>query len=190
MTAQPTASAVTHCTALGDVVAALVDGELDHDARERAQSHLLHCQGCRAEAEAQRRQKAQLAGLAAPAPAVELTARLLALQAPGTALPTGPFPASRPFPAPSRPAGAGRPAVAAAATGPAGLRSTLRRHRRRAAVGSSLAVLGVGVLIALGGPQGGASVAPVDPAGDGFVVDHVNRTVEVPSTTVRADLLP
>lgn len=183
------------CSALGDALAALVDGELDHDARERAQSHLLHCPGCRAEADAQRRQKALLSGLVGPAPSQDLTARLLAVQAPGAAL-AGRSP-GRPLPAPSRPVGAGRPAVAAGATGPAGLRSTVRstvrRHRRRAAVGSSLAVLGVGVLIALGGPQGGAAVAPVDPAGDGFVVDYVNRTVEVPATTVqtvRADLLP
>ena len=39
---------------LADVVAALVDGELDHAAREKAQRHLLHCDSCRAEVDVQR----------------------------------------------------------------------------------------------------------------------------------------
>ncbi|MCY7364907.1 MAG: zf-HC2 domain-containing protein, partial [Frankiaceae bacterium] len=45
---------------LGEQVAALVDGELDHAARERAQRHLAHCVTCRAEADAHRRLKVRL----------------------------------------------------------------------------------------------------------------------------------
>lgn len=183
------------CSVLGDVLAALVDGELDHVGRERAQSHLLRCAGCRGEADAQRRQKALLAGLSGPAPTPDLTARLLAIPAPGSQLRSGGGAATgRPSAFTVRPSGAPRPAAAPRGAAPTGLRGLVRRHRRRAAVGSSLAVLGVGVLLALGGPQGGAPV-PVDPAGDGFVVDYVNRTAEVPVTVrpagpVTADLVP
>jgi hypothetical protein len=49
--------------------------------------------------------------------------------------------------------------------------------RRRAAVGSALAVFGVA--LALGAPQG-APPAPVDPGTDAFVVQHVRTTGEVP----------
>lgn len=183
------------CSALGDVLAALVDGELDHDGRERAQSHLLRCAACRAEADAQRRHKALLSGLAGPAPAPDLAARLLAIPAPGTHLrPATALATGRPVSVKARPTGAPRPAASPGGSATAGLRGLVHRHRRRAAVGSSLAVLGVGVLLALGGPQGGA-VVPVDPAGDGFVVDYVNRTAEVPVTVqpaghVTADLVP
>jgi hypothetical protein len=49
---------------LGELAAALVDGALDHGARDRALSHVARCDGCRAEVDAQRRIKAHLAGLA------------------------------------------------------------------------------------------------------------------------------
>jgi hypothetical protein len=53
-----------------------------------------------------------------------------------------------------------------------------RAHlRRRAAVGSALAVFGVA--LALGAPQS-APPAPVDPGTDAFVVQHVGTTGEVP----------
>lgn len=48
---------------LGDRLTALVDGELDHDGRDRALSHLAGCDGCRAEAEALRRLKRRLSSL-------------------------------------------------------------------------------------------------------------------------------
>jgi hypothetical protein len=51
---------------LGGLVAAVVDGALDHAARERALGHLARCDECRAEVEAQRRLKARLARLAGP----------------------------------------------------------------------------------------------------------------------------
>ena len=65
---------------LGDVAAALIDGELSHAERERAHRHLTHCPACRAEVEAERQLKLRLHGLA-PAPALGelLSARLLAV---------------------------------------------------------------------------------------------------------------
>ena len=150
---------------LGEVAAALIDGELEHAARERAHRHLLHCAACRAEVEAQRRLKASLAALA-PAPAPDgLTARLMALQVPGTDR-VGP------------PVGPVRPATVRPAAGPANRRPRGRGLRRRTAVGSAVAALGV-VALALGGPQSGATT-PVDPGADSFVVEHVDTTSEVP----------
>jgi hypothetical protein len=64
---------------LGGLVAAVVDGALDHAARERALGHLARCDDCRAEVEAQRRLKTQLARLAGPEVPASLAERLLHL---------------------------------------------------------------------------------------------------------------
>lgn len=86
---------------LGDRLAALVDGELSHDARERVLSHLATCPKCKAEADAQRRVKSVFAQTAPPAPSEGLLARLQGLpggpevtttvgdHSAGAALPTG-----------------------------------------------------------------------------------------------------
>lgn len=160
---------------LGEKAAALVDGELGHADRERAQRHLAHCEQCRAEVEAQRRLKASLAALAsdAPVPPPDLSARLLALPVPGT---------DRASRGPLRPAG---PVTLRPPSGPRAGRPASRRRglRRRTAVGSAVAALGV-VAIALGSPPRTPTTA-VDPATDSFVVQHVDTTSEVPGA-VRA----
>ena len=62
---------------LGDRLTALVDGELDHDGRDLALSHLAGCDGCRAEAEALRRLKRRLSSLEeAPQIGTDLLVRL------------------------------------------------------------------------------------------------------------------
>ncbi|MBT2506216.1 zf-HC2 domain-containing protein [Streptomyces sp. ISL-98] len=68
---------------LGDRLAALVDGELDHDARERVLSHLATCAKCKAEADAQRRLKSVFSTTAPPPPSEGLLARLQGLPAGG-----------------------------------------------------------------------------------------------------------
>ena len=162
-------------THLGELAAALVDGELDHASRERAQRHLAHCAPCRVEVDAQRRLKASLGGLAQlPAPPPDLTQRLLELSVPGT---------DRISAGPLRPAG---PVSLRPRPGPAGRGPRSRqRLRRRTAVGSTVAALGV-VALALGSPPSDTTT-PVDPATDSFVVQHVDTTSEVPRT-VRAGL--
>ncbi|MDJ1136688.1 anti-sigma factor family protein [Streptomyces iconiensis] len=70
---------------LGDRLAALVDGELGHDARERVLSHLATCRSCKAEADAQRRLKNVFADTAPPPPSEGLLARLQGLPAGGGA---------------------------------------------------------------------------------------------------------
>ncbi|MFF7179382.1 zf-HC2 domain-containing protein [Streptomyces sp. NPDC008121] len=64
---------------LGDRLAALVDGELGHDARERVLAHLATCAKCKAEADAQRRLKSVFASTAPPPPSAGLLARLQGL---------------------------------------------------------------------------------------------------------------
>jgi anti-sigma factor RsiW len=67
---------------LGDRLAALVDGELEHDARERVLAHLATCCTCKAEADEQRRLKSVFVQMAPPPPSEGLIARLQNL--PGT----------------------------------------------------------------------------------------------------------
>ncbi len=64
---------------LGDRLAALVDGELGHDMRERVLAHLATCCRCKAEADAQRRLKSVFAETAPPPPSEGLLARLQGL---------------------------------------------------------------------------------------------------------------
>ncbi|WP_406497174.1 zf-HC2 domain-containing protein [Streptomyces sp. NBC_00846] len=64
---------------LGDRLAALVDGELKHDARERVLAHLATCAKCKAEAAAQRRLKSVLGVSAPPSPSEGFLARLQGL---------------------------------------------------------------------------------------------------------------
>ncbi|WP_406136785.1 anti-sigma factor family protein [Streptomyces sp. NBC_01089] len=66
---------------LGDRLAALVDGELKHDARERVLAHLATCAKCKSEADAQRRLKSVFAETAPPPPSEGLLARLQGLPA-------------------------------------------------------------------------------------------------------------
>ncbi|WP_157963776.1 anti-sigma factor family protein [Actinocorallia populi] len=64
---------------LGDRLTALVDGELDHDGRDRALAHLAVCDGCRSEAESLRRLKRRLHSLKDHPVGNELLGRLYGL---------------------------------------------------------------------------------------------------------------
>lgn len=162
---------------LGDTLSALVDGELDHAARERALAHLGGCVGCRAEVEAHRRLKARLAGLDAdPVPPNALTGRLLGLAVPGVDLPPHSAPARS---GPVRPVPVGPP-LRSDRVGPSGRQpSGARRYRRRQTTGVLVAV-GLGAALALGGPDGSGSSTPLDPGADVFVVDHASTTGRLP----------
>ncbi|WBB63285.1 anti-sigma factor [Streptomyces sp. WMMC500] len=61
---------------LGEALAALVDGELPHDARDRVLAHLATCPRCKAEADEQRRLKSVFSAAAPPPPSDGLLARL------------------------------------------------------------------------------------------------------------------
>jgi len=68
---------------LGDRLSALVDGELDHEARERVLAHLATCAKCKSEADEQRRLKNVFAEAAPPPPSESFLARLQGLPAGG-----------------------------------------------------------------------------------------------------------
>ncbi|MEU3161063.1 zf-HC2 domain-containing protein [Streptomyces griseoincarnatus] len=68
---------------LGDRLAALVDGELGHDARERVLAHVATCAKCKAEVDEQRRLKNVFAAAAPPPPSESFLARLQGLPAGG-----------------------------------------------------------------------------------------------------------
>lgn len=76
--AAPVAAAESH---LGDRLAAFVDGELDHDARERVQSHLATCDACLATAEDERRTKSRVAAALPPDPSALFLSKLMSIAA-------------------------------------------------------------------------------------------------------------
>lgn len=154
---------------LGADLAALVDGELDHASRERVLRHLTRCEDCRAEVEAQRRFKARLLGLgpSAPAPTADLAERLRDLA--GNADVAGQVPRG-----PLRP-----PSAARSGRGSRGPRGRARRLPR-SAVGGVVLVLGLGAVLALGGPHRELTRTQVDPTSDGFLVDYARTSGELP----------
>ncbi|MFC1417414.1 anti-sigma factor family protein [Streptacidiphilus cavernicola] len=64
---------------LGDRLAAFVDGELDHDARERVQSHLATCDACLGRAEEERRVKSRISAAPPPDPSALFMSRLMSI---------------------------------------------------------------------------------------------------------------
>ncbi|MBL1066290.1 anti-sigma factor [Streptomyces sp. 7-21] len=87
---------------LGESLAALVDGELSHDRRDRVLAHLATCPSCKAEADAQRRLKSVFAQSPLPTPPQDLLARLQGLPALAEEPPPPP-PGSGPKLPPGRP---------------------------------------------------------------------------------------
>ena len=61
---------------LGPRLAALVDGELSHDDRDRALAHIAGCVQCRTLVESERTLKGQLDAMAMPEPSARLMAAL------------------------------------------------------------------------------------------------------------------
>jgi anti-sigma factor RsiW len=164
-----------------DKLTAAVDGQLDHDSRDRVFSHLVGCESCRAEIEEQRRLKASLGLLETPEPPAGLMGRLLAVPEFGTQ----PREELRPVPQvtlrPARsvfPAAQDRPA-----TRPAdGARPAARTvpNRRRAVVvsaaGSAAAVMSLlGTAFVVGEPT--RQEPPLlQPPVTSFSADHAGTT--------------
>jgi anti-sigma factor RsiW len=157
---------------LGGLVAAVVDGVLGHDARDRALAHLARCDECRAEVEAQRRLKARLARLGAPEVPGDLAARLLRLPdgAAGGATPGAAQATLLPEPPPVRLQASFRPPAP---------RSAPARPRRLAfaAAGGAAFTLGLASVLALGSPD---RPRVVTPAVDSYTVEHSRSAVGVP----------
>src|SRR5436190_21522920 len=64
---------------LGERLSELVDGELDHDTRDKMLAHLAGCADCRTEVDDERRLKARLGALSDPPLPQGLTERLRAV---------------------------------------------------------------------------------------------------------------
>lgn len=178
-----------------DKLAAYVDGELGHDAREKVLAHLAQCAECRVEAEEQRRVKARLAQSSRPGPSADLTAKLLAMGAGGfggapggeseEASPPRPRGAVQPVnrtPGSARPrAGsgprAGRPGNVSARVRP----PVSRRRLTFAAAGAfSMMAMALSSAVIAGGPAGGSSGRPAAPVVERNLVEQAG-TVGVPS---------
>lgn len=153
-------------THLGDRISAFVDGELDHDARDRVLSHLAQCHDCHSAVDEQRRLKVSVTAAAGPAPSDALIRSLISMSEPG-----------EPTPRERRPIAAGgrrMPSIAPRpATAPAG-RTEVRgpgrvAPRRRvvyvAAAGAlSVSAVAFAAAFAVGEPaqQGPALTPPLD----------------------------
>lgn len=64
---------------LGDLAAAVADGEVDHEVRDRALAHAAVCPGCRAALADQRAVRTLIGGLPTPRPTEALLTRLASL---------------------------------------------------------------------------------------------------------------
>ncbi|GLX17700.1 MULTISPECIES: zf-HC2 domain-containing protein [Streptomyces] len=175
---------------LGDRLAALVDGELKHDARERVLAHLATCAKCKAEADAQRRLKTLFVESAPPPLSAGLLARLQGLPGAGPDGPAGPAgPGGGPGAPLAPPAPGVDPFSSFGYSAPAAPREGFRIHevgrpRRRfafvAAGAVSLAAIALGGSLPLDGIEPNARgeapatrPGPAVPLTDAFVRDRV-----------------
>ncbi|MEU0936597.1 MULTISPECIES: anti-sigma factor [unclassified Embleya] len=176
---------------LDDKLAAYVDGELGHEAREKVLAHLAECADCRVEAEEQRQVKQLLGKVAQPGPSGDLMARLLALGEPDQEPPPPPASGDR-FTFPT----AGRPAVSARArlrsTGPrAGrpgnmperVRPPVSRRRLTFAAAGAFSMMAVALSSAFvpGGTSGGTEGRPAAPAVERYLVEQAATTTALPA---------
>jgi anti-sigma factor RsiW len=177
---------------LGDLLSALVDGELSGAELDRANAHLAACGACRVEAHALRRLKHDLRSLAEPAgvtDADQITGRLLAMTAKAGA--DAQVPRQRKGGDPGIPGDLGgrRPRRLRATgrrpgTGPYTVtgrvrRTALRRRRGRYVLWTTLSLIVVGIGTAFG--MGGGSPGPkVTPQLEVFDAQHAVTSGDVP----------
>jgi anti-sigma factor RsiW len=165
-----------------DKLSAVVDGALDHDSRDKVLSHLVGCDSCRSEVDAQRRLKARIAALESPEPSTDLMQRLMGVSSfspepreeirPVLTSAVSLFPQRSAFPA-------GR----MGATRPGAPRST--RSRRRTGVlgaaGSAAAVASLlGTAFVVGDPSRQEQPPALQPPVASFTSDHASTTGGAP----------
>lgn len=161
---------------LGDLLSALVDGELSGAELDRANAHVAACSACRVEANALRRLKHELRSLAETCDADDITKRLLAM-------------AREPVPDAQVPVrylerGFGRRPRTRAADSSAALPSRRRlisRGRGRYLLWSTLSLVAVGIGTAFGMGGGSSSPEPqITPQLEVFDVQHAIFSGDVP----------
>ena len=161
---------------LGELLSALVDGELSGAELDRANAHVATCGDCRVEANALRRLKSELRSLAEVYDLDDITGRLLAMNAePGRSQPS--HPANR------RPRGArtaGRRATSDPYLAPSARRIGRRRVRYVLWSTVSLVVVGVGsAAFSLGGSASPAG-PQITPQLEVFDAQHAVTSGDVP----------
>jgi anti-sigma factor RsiW len=122
-----------HVSHLGDIAAAVADGELGHDDRDRALAHITWCPECRADVDGQRRGKARVIGAGVPDLPPGLLDRLIAIPSLSADEAFALMHSELPTPSP----GAGNPRSRH--------RVSMRRRRLSAALVGSASVLALGV---------------------------------------------
>jgi anti-sigma factor RsiW len=163
---------------LGEQAAAFVDGELDHDARDRVMAHLTRCAACRAEVNSQRLVKARLKGMSETPPPASLLAALHRMSEPGEPVRParrGPGETTRP---PTVPVG-GRPSGRST-----GRRAPRGRLRTVAVVGAAAVVATFATAFAVGGEPG--SGGTVTPDVGQYVLDHAATSHGLPFSDLPA----
>lgn len=182
---------------LGDLAAAVVDGQLDDAARERLLAHAARCGRCRAELGAERAVKVALRGLEDLHPPADLTERLFRLMPPsepGLAQRPRLGVAPRSVPLPALP----QEWRSEVARSPGRVTPPVRPvpcpgRRRRIAVASGIAAgVAVAGLLSLGGrgPRPDAPLPVVNPSNARYVVEHADTTGQLPGVTDLPVLLP
>jgi anti-sigma factor RsiW len=174
---------------LGERATALVDDQLDHDARDLALAHVARCAACQATVAAERGVAEALRSLPDIQPSDEFVQRLLALSEPGGPLPPDrrPFPGSAPQPAAWRPAAAHPGGIPQQREPQRGGTPLSRRAGVRYAVAGSMSagVLAV-ALASLGGEPDGVVVPPTQQ----FTVEHARSTGSLPFADPAAVVVP
>ncbi|TCO34350.1 putative zinc finger protein [Kribbella steppae] len=167
-----------------DKLSAVVDGALDHDSRDRVLSHLVSCDTCRSEVDAQRRLKARIAALESPEPSTDLMQRLMGV----SSFSLEPREEIRPVLTPAVslfPQRSAFPAGRTGATRPGASRTT--RSRRRTGVlgaaGSAAAVASLlGTAFVVGDPSRQEQPPTLQPPVASFSSDHASTTSGAPFT--------
>jgi anti-sigma factor RsiW len=171
-----------------DKLSAVVDGELDHDSRDKVLSHLVGCDTCRAEVDAQRRLKARMAALESPEPSTDLMQRLMGV----SSFSTEPREEVRPVLTPAVSLFPQRSAFPAGRTGGTGPTGGTRpgpargsRSRRRTGVlgaaGSAAAVASLlGTAFVVGDPARSEQPPTLQPPVASFSSDHANTSNGAP----------
>jgi anti-sigma factor RsiW len=160
---------------LGDVLSALVDGELSGAELDRANAHVASCGACRVEANALRRLKHELRALAEVYDADGITNRLLALTSDSDAGPANladlAYPRSADLRDLDRRRGRRR-----------GMRRLIGRRRGRFVLWTTLSLVAVGVGSAAFGMGGstGSSGPQITPQLEVFDIQHAITTGDVP----------
>ncbi|MFI5731959.1 anti-sigma factor family protein [Kribbella sp. NPDC051587] len=165
-----------------DKLSAVVDGQLDHDSRDKVLSHLVGCDTCRAEVDAQRRLKARMAALEAPDPSTDLMQRLMGV----SSFATEPREEIRPVLTPAPTLFPQRSAFPAARTGvsrPGAPRPTRSRRRTGvlSAAGSAAAVASLlGTAFVVGDPARSEQPPSLQPPMTSFSSDHASTSGGTP----------